>query len=529
MKMRMIIQLKLPAVALSAVMLAAGCSQDDAVSEREGGNGTRVPLVIATAGVQTQVTETRAATELPAGSSIGVFLDNASPGGPYVPRNNVRYDRTASDWEPELEGEGIYLKEENAGVCAYYPYSASVTDPTHVSLTPHILADGEAPLAYATTQTANAAGKSVVFSMKQAYTWLEIRFKRGNIKDDITLSEFSLSGNGLSKENVVNIVTGSTISHIPADAGILTFTGDMVLIKNDSVTRNLVLPPSDALSGGLKVSVKVKEYGNRVLSTMIKGLSGMASGIRQVVTITVNGTELGFAVELAPWYEYNQQFEAIPGIGLRLTEENVPDTFYSCKSALYAGLSNLIWADENLGTQKVNSSDRTFLADKSEYGGYYGFGGNVGCKWYKDYPDPCSRLTLNNNDYNNTVTGGWRTPDGYEFMLLTRCLVGDVEELHGRKGRWAGARGKGIFLPLGGRIVRSEGSLKADTIEVGIVGNYGTTSTPMPEFGGARPYNIECIPSTGIPTNDSYPWKENDRYSIRCVSGPSAVPRSRSE
>ncbi len=33
-------------------MLASGCSQDDAVPVHEGGNGTQVPLVITTAGVQ---------------------------------------------------------------------------------------------------------------------------------------------------------------------------------------------------------------------------------------------------------------------------------------------------------------------------------------------------------------------------------------------------------------------------------------------------------------------------------------------
>ena len=66
-------------------MLASGCSQDDAVPVHEGGNGTQVPLVITTAGVQTQVTVTRAVTELPTGSSIGVFLDNATADGTYVP------------------------------------------------------------------------------------------------------------------------------------------------------------------------------------------------------------------------------------------------------------------------------------------------------------------------------------------------------------------------------------------------------------------------------------------------------------
>ena len=44
---------------------------------------------------------------------------------------------------PKQKDKGINLKEEYANLCAYYPYSATVTDAARVTLTPHIAADDE--------------------------------------------------------------------------------------------------------------------------------------------------------------------------------------------------------------------------------------------------------------------------------------------------------------------------------------------------------------------------------------------------
>ena len=178
-----------------------------------------------------------------------------------------------------------------------------MTGASAVSLTPRILADGISPLAYATNQTVDADNKNVTFSMTQACSWLVIDFKRGNIKDDITLSEFSLTNSGLYKEYVLNITDGST-TNTAADGGTVTFSGDIALPQNSTVTRSLSMPPSPTLTGGVKVSVKVKEYGNKVLSITLTGLTALARGYKYAVTLTVDGTELGVAsVEVLPWTE----------------------------------------------------------------------------------------------------------------------------------------------------------------------------------------------------------------------------------
>ena len=298
------IQMKYPALACCVMMLTTGCSQNEAISSSYANeNNARVPLTIASAGLQTEVTTTRASTALGAGASIGVVLGNVIEGKFETTHSNVRYNYGSTKWTPESELVRIYVTSPDAYVCAYYPYNAAANDAPKVSLVPCVLADGEASLAYATIQNPNAGHKEMSFSMTQACSWLVIDFKRGNTKDDITLSEFSLTNSGLYKESVLNISDGS-VTNIAADGGKVTFTGDIALAKNTTVTRNLSMPPSPSLSGGLKVSVKVKEYGNKVLSTTLTGLTALVRGYKYAVTITVDGDGMGVSsVEVLPWTE----------------------------------------------------------------------------------------------------------------------------------------------------------------------------------------------------------------------------------
>ena len=299
------IQMKYPALACCVMMLTAGCSQTEAISSSYADeNNTRVPLTIASAELQTEVTTTRAFTALGTGASIGVVLGNVIEGKFETTHSNVRYNYGSTKWIPESELVRIYVTSPDAYVCAYYPYNAAANDAPKVSLVPCVLADGEAPLAYATIQNTNAGHKEMSFSMTQACSWLVIDFKRGNTKDDITLSEFSLTNSGLYKESVLNITDGSSAGNTVADGGTLTFTGDIALPKNSTATRNISMPPSPTLTGGVKVSVKVKEYGNKVLSTTLTGLTALARGYKYALTITVDGDGLGVSsVEILPWTE----------------------------------------------------------------------------------------------------------------------------------------------------------------------------------------------------------------------------------
>lgn len=287
-----------------ACLLAAGCSQEDALPGKE--DGARVPLTITSASMDTEVSVTRAGTTpLGAGATIGVFLDNAVGATSYSRKYNVRYNCGGAAWNPSSEDSRIYLTSDKAVVCAYYPHknvlSTSVADRSvTVHLTPYLLADGEEPFAYATSAEVNAESKEVSFSMKQACSWVVIDFKRGDVKDDITLSSFSLSNANLRGGMYIDIMDGTESS--PSLQATQEFTGDIALPKKGAVTRGVAMLPSASLTGGLKVSVKVKEYGDKVMSTTLTGYTELQRGCKYGVTLTVNGTNIeATSVEVLPW------------------------------------------------------------------------------------------------------------------------------------------------------------------------------------------------------------------------------------
>lgn len=276
---------------------AAGCSQSDDVPETPA---ARVPLTVASAGLQTGVTVTKAATPLGAGQTIGLFLTNAPGVSAYTPANNVRYDNGDTGWSSPTP---LGLDAEDAQVCAYYPYSATVTNSKQVLLTPHVLAADEAPLAYAPNQTVNSGKATINFTLKQAYAWLALTFEQGD-RADCTLKELTLANSGLNKEYRLDITTGNKTASTPATDGKVTLAGELSLPRNGTVTGQLLLPPADALPGGVKVSVKVGAFSDDVMSTTLTGLTALTAGYKYAVTLTVSGTGLtATGVTASDWSE----------------------------------------------------------------------------------------------------------------------------------------------------------------------------------------------------------------------------------
>lgn len=308
-----------------ACLLIAGCAKDDALS-RPGGeapDGQPMPLSVSNADVQVSEAATRgtagstraataatraiSTTTLSVGSSIGVFLANGENVTTYSPKNNVCYKHNSSSWD--ATGEQIYLTLEDAAVCAYYPYSSTVTDSKNVILTPTLLANGMEPLAYTTNVKANSTNQHVTFTLRQACSWLVLNITRDNVPDDITLTDIVLAGNGLSKEYKLDITTGNSSGQTAADGGKITFalSPEVPLPANTTtpnpVVFNLSMPPTtvDAISGGLTIGVKIKEY-NKMMSTTIKGLTALERGKKYKVNLTVDGTAMtATSVDVIDW------------------------------------------------------------------------------------------------------------------------------------------------------------------------------------------------------------------------------------
>lgn len=286
-------------IAACAVAWAAGgCSQSDDVPEMPA--AVRVPLTVASASLQAGVTVTKAVTAVPVGQSMGLFLDNAAGVTSYMPTNNVRYDNGDTGWSSSAP---IGLGAEDASVCAYYPYSATVTNSKQVLLIPHVLAADEAPLAYAPNQTVNSGKATINFTLKQAYAWLALTFEQGD-RTDCILKELTLVNSGLSREYRLDITTGNKVASTPATNGKVTLAGELSLPRNGSVTGQLLLPPADALPGGVKVSVKVGAFSDDVMSTTLTGLTALTAGYKYAVTLTVTGTGLtATGVTVSDWSE----------------------------------------------------------------------------------------------------------------------------------------------------------------------------------------------------------------------------------
>ena len=512
------IRLKLPLVAFGAVLLAAGCTRNETAPGCGDGKGLQVPLVIASAGIQTEVISTRAASELGTGASIGLFLSNVPGSSEYTPRDNVHYTHMPTGWQFQGAVEnGILLNASDVHLCAYYPYDASVASVTGIRLTPHILAAGETPLAYASNLTINAVDNNVTFSMKQSYTWLAFSFKRGNIKDDITLGEFSLINNGLHKEAALNIGSGTIGGNVAADAGTISFTGDIALAKNGTVTRDVVLPPAETLTGGLKVAVKVKEYGNKVLSTTLAGITALERGYKYEVTLTVNGTDLGVSsVKVLPWTitTVNNEGEALvpdpsptilPGIRVPASDINLSNPDIPCTDQDRVDLAMLTWAEGNL-EGKDNSKPYVWASDQTGYGYYY--------TWMTFYTgdatvtgneDPCEKL-----DPDKYGTG-WRSPTKNELTKLSRCTDKQLVNNNGTMGMWFMNNSNGVFLPAAGARGNDVGSGTTPTGYAGTLGYFWSSDA----YDSSNGYSLSFGSGyAGINLNF-----RTHGFSVRCVKG----------
>ena len=514
------IHIKYPVIAFCTAMLAAGCSQGEIVPAHEDGNDIRVPLVITTADIQTKKNGTRTSSELGVGTSIGVFLSNVSGSNSYMPLNNVRYNHTGIGWQPATSG--IYLKESDVNLCAYAPYDASVKDAARVSLTPRILVEDEMPLAYATDVIANEKNKEVRFSMKQAYSWVVLTFKRNNIADDITLSGFSFINVGLYKEQILNISTGVTESNTAADDGTLTFSGDIPLAKNSTVVRNIALPPAATLSGGLKVSVKIKEYGDKVLSTTLAGLTQLERGYKYAVTLTVDGTNLDVtSVEVMPWTattvndggdpfvpvpDSNPDPNPVVGIPVKVSAADINLGDIDCTDTDKNDLSQLTWAPGNLRQQGNDGTGATIMtSSQSDYGHYYTWNSTYTGDTSSNGIDPCS--TLDASKYGT----GWRTPSKNELKKLARCTDKQLVEYNSVKGVWFMNNSNGLFLPTAGARGSDVGSGTAPNS--GTYGHYWSSD----DDGGSRAFALGFLDGssgTQIGANGKTPG-----FSVRCVQG----------
>lgn len=500
------IQVKYPAIVFCATMLAAGCSQEDTVNIHEEGYDTQVPLVITGARLQTEVTETRANQEVPRGTSIGVFLSNPVGSMDYTPKINIQYTNAASSWSPPAED--IRLKAQDANLCAYYPYDASVTDAGRVSIKPKKLTNGEGALAFANGVIANSEKNAINFTMKQACSLLVLNFIRES-KDAITLNDLSLTNNGFYKESVLNINDGHTVNNSKADGGMLLIPGEITLPKSGNVSCYIALPPPASLTNGVTISMKVKEYGNRKLTTTITRLTQMEQGYRYDVALAVNGTSLGVtSVEKLEWDDMivndgGETLKPIPvQIGISVAENEFDMGDANCTEQDKIDLAKLTWARGNLNS---NDDTKPYTWDTPTDYGYYYVWNSLYVKdknQQSNNTDPCSKLDPSKYGTN------WRTPSKNEFDKLSRCSNHKIVTNNGKRGMWFMNKTKGLFLPVAG--LNNTGSNTVSNTAT-IAGYYWSSTSN----DGDTAY---CLYMESGHSYTGY-FQKTSAFSVRCVKG----------
>lgn len=310
--------------------LLCGCSNNDTSEMRD--NGSLTALAVASASMDGFAT--RSVTELTTdGAAIGMFLKEDAANG-YVAQANVQYVYTAANtpkWGGATTADAIYLNNNDAWVCAYYPYDATLTDASAVALTSQEnLVDGSKDLSYSiyNTATLNNANNEIALTMNHAYSKITFSVTRDEsytgtcaitnvkIEDAATADSKIISSSSLN-------ITDATYSAIPT-LGVVTFAVDATTAVYDGIADATTPTPEDvsvlmvpvaALDDVTKISFTVD--GNVMSTTLDTSaatgtLNALAAGTNYKINVTIKGKGLQVTtVDITDWVDNTDLIDPI--------------------------------------------------------------------------------------------------------------------------------------------------------------------------------------------------------------------------
>lgn len=264
---------------IALLFLFSACKDEN--SGMEDGEG--VPLSLGS--VSLTLDKTRATTLVTSGS-IGVFMSGTG----YTSQNDIEY-AYSSGWSTLTP---IYLYKKNASVCAYHPYSASITNSSAVVLTSQNY-NAAADLSFAAAQTKTSASPGVSFTMTRAYSMLTFSITHeASYTGSCAISDISVSNSGILTGGSLNIATGvlsgKTAATVSFNPGITVASG------STASAQVLMVPVTTAMTGNITLSFTVDGVvKTATLSTST--LSTLAAGKNYTVNVTI--LQPGFKVTLA--------------------------------------------------------------------------------------------------------------------------------------------------------------------------------------------------------------------------------------
>lgn len=284
---------------IATLLLLPGCTSDEgAVLPTPGFPPVEddVPLTVESASLEAEVTS-RATPTLGAGSQIGVFL----AGTGYTAINNRQYNYGSPAWVPQGgAGNTIYLGGATAQVCAYHPFTSSLTNSAAIPLTSQEYAAAK-DISYAKNKAVDgtSSGKSVSFAMTRAYARIKFTVKRSNYsgKGDVTKLEVS----NLLPSTTLNITSGAYAAAAGTTATTVSTTKTVTLATSaaSDYADYLIVPCTPAGAG---MTVKLTVDGQPMTTTLATAAYTPKAGEWKTINISVQGTEINVtSVTVEDW------------------------------------------------------------------------------------------------------------------------------------------------------------------------------------------------------------------------------------
>jgi len=278
---------------LATVLMLSGCSNEEAVFVFP--DNTPVVLSVSSASFPTIITKATTLT----GGSIGVFLSSENG---YTPVNNVQYTYAPSTWVSN--GGDISLGPKAASVCAYYPYSPSITNSFSVPLQSQIYSSA-GDLCY-TPYVANLTNisPSVTFDMVHAYSRITFAITRDNVyPGTCNITGISLANSGIKTQAVLDITNGAyssgTIGSVSFDPQIAT------IASGETVTTGVLLVPVAGLSDNIDLVFTID--GKNLQTSLPVGSTGLGNlsvGVNYKISISIKvGSVTGDGVIVPDWID----------------------------------------------------------------------------------------------------------------------------------------------------------------------------------------------------------------------------------
>jgi hypothetical protein len=258
----------------------------NACSDEQGTTGSET-AVLSIGQVTTKTLKTRSTTAVTSGD-IGVFLS----GTDYTTQSNVKYSygTTWSTINP------LYLTSTSASICAYYPYSATITDATAVPLTSQIYSSS-ADLCYAANTSKTSASPSIDFVMSRAYAMITFNIiHEETYTGACSISNIAVSNAGINASGTLNMTTGVMASTTAGTVNITPSSAITVATNATSSIQALMVPVSTAMTGYVTVTFTVD--GVRCVAAIdASSLSTLVAGTNYTINASMKKTGVNITLE----------------------------------------------------------------------------------------------------------------------------------------------------------------------------------------------------------------------------------------